>query len=175
MNTKKIPVPQNSLIFSYLPATYSDSYECDFISSKEISTDDIVIALWTTWPEWFKSLFKLRGILVKPFKVKSNINDIIEAIKDCINGKTMKYLSVPSKSNNETVLCGSEKHLTFYLSAMTQEKTGGIKSITITTLVNCHNLPGYCYFYIIAPFHKIIIRVLLNNLTKRIENTGQPF
>lgn len=169
MKTRKIPIPQNSLVYNYLPSNYSDSFECKFISSKEIKPDDVQIAFWTTKPIWIDWLLKLRAILVKPFGIKSNINDYADNLKEClINDTHYKYISVPSKSNNETVTCNVDKHLTFYLSVIVREKEGNQKSIIATTLVNFHNLFGRCYFLVIYPFHNILVRVMLRYLVKRI-------
>lgn len=52
MKTKKISNPQNSLVYNYLPSDYSDSFECNFISSKDIRPDDVQITFWTTKPIW---------------------------------------------------------------------------------------------------------------------------
>lgn len=167
MNTKKVPIPQNSLIYSYLPSDYSDSFECNFIFSKDITPDEIQIAFWTTWPKWLKWLFNLRTILVKPFKLKSDISDYAENLKEClINGKSHKYISVPSKSDEETVTCTIDKHLTFYLSIIVRKAKGNKKSITVTTFVNFHNTLGRCYFLVIYPFHNIVVRAVLKHLVK---------
>lgn len=168
MKIRKIPIPQSSLVHSYLPSDYSDSYECKFISSKEIKSDDVQIAFWTTKPIWIDWLLKLRAILVKPFGIKSNINDYANNLKEClINDIHCKYISIPSKSNNETVTCNIDKHLTFYFSVIIREEETK-KTIIATTLVNFHNLFGRCYFFVIYPFHNILVRVMLRHLVKRI-------
>lgn len=170
MKTKKVPIPENSLICSYLPANYSDSFECNYISSKEITPDDMQIAFWTTCPTWLNRLFKLRTILVKPFKLKSNINDYAEDLRQCvINSKSHKYISIPSKSNEETVLCTIDKHLTFYFSVIVRKKEEDKKTIIATTLVNCHNILGHCYFTVIYPFHTIIVPSMIKNILKKMK------
>jgi len=170
MKTKKIPIPENSLICSYLPANYSDSFECNCVSSKEITPDDMLIALWTTWPIWLKWLFKLRSILVKPFKLKSDIDDYVENLKQClINAKPNKYISVSSKSDEETVMCTIDKHLTFYLSVIVRKEKEDKKTIITTTLVNFHNILGRCYFTVIYPFHTIIVPTMVKHFLKKMK------
>lgn len=169
MKIKKNSIPQNSLVSNYLPSDYSDSFECNFISSKDIKPDDVQIAFWTTKPIWVDWLLKLRAILVKPFGIKSDINDYADNLREClINGISCKYISAPSKSNNETVTCNVDKHLTFYLSVIILKGDGNKKSVIITTLVNFHNLLGRCYFFVIYPFHNILVRVMLRYLVKKI-------
>lgn len=169
MKTKKISIPQNSLVYNYLPSDYSDSFECNFISSKDIRPDDVQIAFWTTKPIWIDWLLHLRTILVKPFGIKSDINDYADNLREClINGISYKYISAISKSNNETVTCNVDKHLTFYLSIIVRKGEENKKSVIATTLVNFHNLLGRCYFFVIYPFHNILVRVMLKYLVKKI-------
>lgn len=169
MKTKKIPVPKNSLVNNYLPSNYFDSFECNFISSKEIKPDDVQIAFWTARPIWIDWLFKLRAILVKPFGLKTEINEYAENLRKClICGIPHKYISVPSKSGDETVTCNVDKHLTFYLSVIISKKEGDRQSVVLTTLVNFHNLLGHCYFVVIYPFHTILVRAMLKYVVKRI-------
>ncbi len=169
MKTKKIPIPQTSLIYSYLPTGYSDSFECNFISSKDITPDEVQIAFWTTKPIWIEWLLSLRAILVKPFGIKSDISDYAKNLREClIKGISHKYISVPSKSNDETVTCNVDKHLTFYLSIIVRKGEGNKKSIIATTLVNFHNYLGRCYFFIIYPFHTYLVRVMLRYLVKKL-------
>ena len=168
MKVKKTPISENSLVYSHLPSNYSDSFECNFISSKEITPDDILIAFWTAWPTWLNWLFKLRTILVKPFKLKSDINSYVETLRECIiSGKPNQSISIPSKSNEETVMCTIDKHLTFYLSVIVRKEENK-KTVIATTLVNYHNLLGRCYFFIIYPFHNIMIKDLLKRIVKKI-------
>ena len=169
MKTKKISIPQNSLVYNYLPSDYSDSFECNFISSKDIRPDDVQIAFWTTKPIWIDWLLHLRTILVKPFGIKSDINDYADNLREClINGISYKYISATSKSNDETVTCNVDKHLTFYLSIIVRKGEGNKKSVIATTLVNFHNLLGRCYFFVIYPFHNILVRVMLKYLVKKM-------
>lgn len=169
MKTKKISIPHNSLIYSYLPSDYSDSFKCDFISTKDITPNDIQIAFWTTKPVWIEWLLKLRAILVKPFKLKSDINDYVDNLREClVNDKTHKYISVPSTSDDETVTCNIDKHLTFYLSVIVLKEEENKKSIIVTTLVNFHNLFGRCYFFVIYPFHIILVGAMLKYLVKKL-------
>lgn len=168
MNTKKIAIPEDSLIYGYLPSNYSDAFECNFVSQHEIKPDDVLIAFWSTKPKWIDWLLKMRGVLVKPFRLKSDMGDYVENLKAClINGKPHKYISVPSKSNEETITCNIDKHLTFYLSIKVHTKENGNKSIIATTLVNFHNRFGRCYFTAIYPFHNILVRVMLKYIVKK--------
>ena len=70
MKVRNSSIPPDSLVNKYLPAKYSDSCECEIISDKEITADDIQISLWTDMPDWVNHLFKLRNLLVKPFGLK---------------------------------------------------------------------------------------------------------
>ncbi|MFR8355671.1 MAG: hypothetical protein ACLVEJ_08430 [Parabacteroides sp.] len=46
MKVKDSTIPPGSLINKYLPANYSDSFECEIDSDKKITPDDIQISFW---------------------------------------------------------------------------------------------------------------------------------
>ncbi len=166
MKIKKIEIPQDILINYYLPSDYSDAFECTFTTLKEISPDEVQIAFWTTMPPVVKWLFKLRNILVKPFKLESGTK--IEELKECIqNGKSTPFVSIVEKTKDETILQMRDKHLNFYLSVKISNKENNNKSIIATTVVNFNNKLGKCYFFIISPFHDILVRMTLKYIVRK--------
>ena len=170
MKTKKQPISENTLAFQYLPANYSDSFECRFTSTKEITADDVLISFWTNFPKWVEFLFKLRNVLVKPFKIESDksIDKLSQSIKECISeGKAFDFMSVVSKSENETILCVDDKHLKFYISVLVDKDAKHNQSITASTIVKYHNFLGRCYFIVISPFHNIIVKNMIKYIVKK--------
>ncbi|NMA74727.1 MAG: DUF2867 domain-containing protein [Bacteroidales bacterium] len=167
ITTKKVSILKDSLIYKF-PSDYSDSFECNFASSKEIKADDVQIAFWSAKPIWINWLFKLRNLLVKPFKLDSNVDSHSEDLKNAIRtGKPHAGISIPAKSENETVLQVDDKHLTFYVSVQIKDKDKNSRCIIVSTLVCYHNTMGKCYFAIICPFHKIIVRNILKYVVKK--------
>ncbi|MGM5629591.1 DUF2867 domain-containing protein [Apibacter raozihei] len=170
MKIKTGKVAEKDLIAQYLPSDYTEVLQCVFFSEKNITPDDIQVAFWTNSPQWIKKMFKLRDILVKPLGIKpGNENDKLELAKSIRLGENYRFISIPAKSIHETLLCMNDKHLVMYFSAKIISETGDKKKLTITTLVNFHNLLGRLYFYIIYPFHCIIVKSMIKNAVSIVQ------
>jgi hypothetical protein len=169
MKTKKTTIPEDSLIRRYLPVDYSDAFECTFTSSKEVKADDVQLAFWSEKPAWINQLFNLRNFLVKPFKLRTDRkDDFLRNLNDAIRtGTPHGMVSIPAKSATETVLSMDDKHLLFYLSVQVKEQGENRKTVVATTLVRFHNALGKCYFAVIFPFHKLVVRSMLKYVIKK--------
>lgn len=167
MKVSKGKIPSPSLVSKYLPVNYSDVYVCAMPGAKNVAPDDILISIWTVMPGWVNKLFKIRNFIVKPFGLKSDEGDMSK-IEECIRtGGSYSIVSVPDKSENETILCLTDKHLTAYLSVHI-DSIAEEKIVSMTTLVNFHNKLGYIYFYTIYPFHHLVVKSMLKNTIRRL-------
>ncbi len=169
MKVKKTNIPSGSALDKYQPANYTDAFEYEFVSDKPLTPDDIQIAFWTVMPEWVNKLFKLRNTLVKPFGLKTDNQRRDAILKDCIvTGSSYEMISIPDKSEEETILKLSDKHLDAYISVYLEDMGTDRKRVTATTLVHFHNTLGYAYFYAICPFHHLIVRSMLKSTIDRM-------
>ena len=167
MKTKKAIITEGSLIYNYLPMDYSDAFECTYVSTKEVKADDVQIAFWSAKPTWINWLFKLRNLLVKPFKLDANEDKQVNNLKETImTGKAHGNVSIPAKSENETILRMDDKHLTFYVSVQVKERIVNSRSVIVSTLVHYNNKLGKYYFSAICPFHRLIVRNMLMYVIK---------
>jgi len=168
LKVKKSTIPSGSLTENYLPADHSDVYACVTDTGKEIIPDDIMVNFWTDFPRWITALFKLRDFLVKFVGLKGSDSSNMKELENCIRtGGTYDFVSVPAKSANETVLLLSDKHLDAYLSVHVESREEH-KTISAITLVNFKNKLGRFYFFVIRPFHGMIVKSLLKRSVKRI-------
>lgn len=166
---KKVNVPAKSLTQPYLPANYIDAFSCNVFGARKLTADELQIDFWTVMPKWVNALFKLRNFIVAPFGLKTGKEDgRIEDFKNVIlNGGSIGLTSVVGKSEDETVLLLSDKHLNAYMSVMVIQNKNH-QTITVITLVHYHNTLGKTYFFFIKPFHKIIVKVTLKSTLNRI-------
>lgn len=168
MKINKTSIPVDSLVCQFFPANYSDAFECSFNSQKEINPDDLQIAFWTKSPKWIDNLFKIRNRLVQLVGL-DNGKSRVEDLEDCIrNNKKHSIFSVACKSENETVMKLSDKHLDAYMSIYVSDKEDNLKTVCVITVVHIHNLLGYLYFYSICPFHQVVVKGMLKYLIQNL-------
>lgn len=169
MKIVKSKLPSDSLMNRYLPANFTDTYSCEVAVGNDITPDDIMISFWTNPPKWIESLFNLRNKMVKIVGLKGadqNKGESQRELIDCIKeGRSYGMFSVEGKSENETVLKLTDKHLDAYISAFVTE-VGNKRKVSISTVVDIHNWLGYIYFYSICPFHKIVVKGMMRHIFK---------
>ena len=145
-------IPENSLILNGFEKVvdYCDIYQVQKgteKSAEEISRDIMQM------PKWASILFKLRNRIVGIFGLKTDKN----------TEKTDTFFSVIEKNENEIVMGEVDKHLNFRLSIL---KNNVENTISLITVVHFNNKFGNIYFFIIKPFHKIILKATLKRYLK---------
>ena len=147
-------IPTDSLIEKYLPADYSDSFSKEVMTKESITPDAFFDMVFNQFPAWIDWLLKLRNAIVKPLGLdtQSRFSD-----------------SVSERSENEIIWGMPDKHLDFHVSMWCGEHRDGKQELRLTTVVKYNNWFGRLYFFVIRPFHGIIIRSLLNSIQSRLE------
>ena len=72
---------------------------------------------------------------------------------------------VLDKNLHEEILGMPDKHLDFNVSMWCGEYHEGKQELRITTVVKYNNWLGRAYFFIIRPFHGIIVKSILKHVT----------
>ena len=106
---------------------------------------------------WIKMLIALRNGLVTPFGLKTPVAG------DRRDRSTIGFFPVVSELPERLVAGLNDSHLDFRLVVDVAGKAGR-RSVTATTLVLTHNLLGRTYLAIILPFHRVIVRSMLQRL-----------
>lgn len=170
MKIRRARFPASHLVSRHLPCHYSDAYQCVFSGDQNISADCVMIAFWTHSPKWIDRLFALRDLLVKPFGIQPGSNRSKEKLIDAIRtGGSHGLMRVVSKSRQETVICLSDRHLKAYFSIHVETlKTAAddCRKLTVSTIVEFHNITGRIYFYMISPFHNLVIPAMIRHALK---------
>lgn len=166
MKVEKCNLPPNSLLNGYLPADHSDAVVCTCHTAVDFTPDDIQVAFWTAMPGWVDSLMKLRNVLVRPFGLVSDNGPGREAVERCLReGGECGFLKVLAKSAEETVILLADKHLDAYVSVL-MGHSGDMTTVTVITLVKYNNALGRVYFFVIRPFHNVIVRTMLRHILR---------
>lgn len=143
-------IPMQSLLRNYLPSDYIDSYSKDVTCQEAITPEEFFNMAFKQFPRWVSWLLKLRNVLVKPLGLdtKSRFSDFVR-----------------DKNDNE-IICGMpDKHLNFNVSLWCGEYKNKRQELRITTIVKYNNLLGRVYFFVIRPFHCIIVISILKHIS----------
>jgi len=171
MKVTKATIPENSKILNFFRADYSDTFVCTIhTNDNSLTATELQVAFWTVKPKWIQWLFDLRNILVKPFGLKSGGEDQELFIKSIREGGKCGMTSVPLSSPTETILCLNDKHLKAYLSVYLTDSKNGKRDIYCTTLVQYHNTLGKAYFFVISPFHMIVVKRMMKFILEKHAN-----
>lgn len=158
-------IPKGSLIEKFLPADHFDVHTYK-VKIEKLNADDIQVAFWTNSPKWVQALMNFRNSLVKLVGLKGGAKDI-KAFENCIRtGGTYDMVSIPAKSENETVLRLDDSHLSALISIHIKKLDDTEKLVSATTLVHYHNKLGKFYFFVIKPFHHLVVRGMLGKAVR---------
>jgi len=101
-----------------------------------------------------------RGIRLKTAKRLRSMNAEAEDRVD--------FFKIYSSSPTEVVLGEDDKHLDFRLSVLCSGQLSPEvgRHLILSTVVHCHNRLGRVYLFLIAPFHRLIVRSSLRSAAR---------
>jgi Protein of unknown function (DUF2867) len=108
-------------------------------------------------PGWVRILMRLRNAIVTPLGLRT------PGPRAEMPGKAIGPFPVIASSASRMVMGFDDKHLDFRV-IMDVAHDGGDCRVTATTLVETHNLLGRTYLAIIKPFHRLIVRTMLEQV-----------
>ena len=109
-------------------------------------------------PRWIEALLRLRNLVVAPFGLKTSGEG------EPATGGMIGIFPVVSETPERLVAGFNDHHLDFRVVVDVAPKGGG-QEVTTTTLVLTHNWLGRTYLAVIMPFHRLIARVMLQQIT----------
>lgn len=157
-------VPAHSKIAADLPGAYFyDCYQTPF-DHTGLSAMQIYLNTFARTPAWVNCLMGARNRIVGLFGLKNlggmkSLNKNKSA-EDYQVGDRAGIFSLVYKSEEEVILCDSDKHLDVKVSVSRQVKDGQ-PSIAVTTVVHVHNNLGRAYMLFVGPAHKVIAPAVL--------------
>ena len=112
---------------------------------------------------WLRGLMGLRDTMVAGFGLKT-AQQLREAPTE--SAGRVYIFRVYDTTTDEMILGEDDKHLDFRLSVLLRPD-GADTEIVATTAVHCHNLLGRSYLALIAPFHRLVVRSILQRAAER--------
>jgi len=174
MEIIKTKIPENSLLFPDKNRyNYIDSYE-GIINDKNntISIVDVAKIFIKPGPKWIGYLLLLRNKIVSLFGLKNEIGDTkqLDSFK-FEPGEQAGLFRVITRTNDEIILGEDDKHLNFRVSLFLEGSGNNEanKIVTVTTIVIYNNWFGRLYFFVVKPFHKLIVSKMLKKNLQKLE------
>lgn len=162
MKVKRANIAKQSFIYELsLKADYLECYQT-VLNNKSISLE-ACLSSFTAQPKWVDFLYKLRNTLVKPFGLDTPIHKVADVNPQ--KGEKLGFFDVLERSETEILLNANDKHLEAWFSIKTESNQNQCV-VKIITVVAFHNLMGRIYFFIIKPFHYLIIKDMLNRICR---------
>jgi len=110
------------------------------------------------FPDWVHALMWLRNAIVRPFGLKGsgppNAREMIG------------IFPVLSRSDEQLVLGLDDTHLDFRIVVDVRPTGNTQQAVNVTTLVHRKILLGKFYLAVITPFHRLIVRTMLDRLSR---------
>ena len=110
-------------------------------------------------PRWIEGLLRLRNLVVAPFGLKTSGRG------EPASGGMIGIFPVVSETPERLVAGFNDHHLDFRVVVDVAAFADG-QQVTTTTLVKTHNWLGRTYLTVIMPFHRLISRTMLRQVTE---------
>ena len=144
---------------------YTDVYFQEVKTERNIRPEDLGKAFFTSNIPWVKKLFTLRNKLVAMFGLKGSDkkSKIMKQAEqsDFAIGERFGLFKVLDKKEKEIILGEDDKHLDFKVSLLYAQPEN---KIYISTGVQYHNFFGRLYFFFVKPFHRLVVKSMLNSM-----------
>ena len=128
---------------------YIDSFSKVMVTGQALTPEDFRNLAFSRFPKWIGWLMNFRNAIVKPLGL-----DTATRFTDMVLDKNL----------HEEILGMPDKHLDFHVSMWCGEYHEGKQELRITTVVKYNNWLGRAYFFIIRPFHGIIVKSILKHV-----------
>jgi hypothetical protein len=110
-------------------------------------------------PRWIGVLMGLRNRIVTPLGLKAPV------AAPASSADRIGIFPVLSRSPDRVVLGFEDRHLDFRV-IVDVAPASDQRRVTVTTMVRTHNRLGRVYLAIVLPFHRIIVRAMLQQASR---------
>jgi hypothetical protein len=137
-------------------AQFADAF-CVEVADRDLDARRAAERMMARQPRWAEALVSLRNFLVSPLGLKTS-GATPGAPREMIG-----IFPVVSETPDRLIAGFNDSHLDFRV-VVDVTTPGGIRQVTLTTLVKTHNWMGRTYLAIIIPFHRLIVPALLRQV-----------
>ncbi len=158
---KKTEIPPASRCPGYLGRIdYRDAF-CAPLTDSGRPIEDVYIALFAHSPAWINGLLALRNKIAGLIGL-DDYKDAAGVSREGLRvGARSGLFSIYAIEGDEVIAGGDDRHLNFRVSVMKRDR-----EVVIGTLVMYHNRLGRAYMSLIRPFHRVVVKAMLQKAIK---------
>ncbi len=163
---RSVPVPSRSSITQlYTPVNLADAFAIRLPAGTSGNPDLLARFILFNQPSWIGWLMNVRDTVVVGFGLKTARH--LASLADRVGP-----FKVYSTNQTEIVLGEDDTHLDFRISVLccAEAEAQGSRQLVFSTVVQCHNRLGRAYLFVIAPFHRLVVKASL----RRAARIGWP-
>ncbi|MGE7964042.1 DUF2867 domain-containing protein [Pseudomonas sp. NPDC089918] len=152
-----VPVPARSgITHLYKSMNLADAFAIRLPAGTSSNPDLLARFIFSHQPAWIGWLTKVRDTIVAGFGLKTAKH--LASLANRIG-----IFKVYSTNQTEIVLGEDDKHLDFRISVLCsgEAEPEGSRQLVVSTVVQCHNRLGRAYIFVIAPFHRLVVKASL--------------
>ncbi len=164
-----VELPAESAIARLYEATHlADAYSVELPAGATARPEVLARFIFDRTSPWAHGLMKVRDAIVAAFGLKTSGQ--LTKLDAGSRAQRIGIFKVYSTTEREIVLGEDDKHLDFRVSVLCTAQAAGGRRLVVSTVVHCHNRLGRTYIFVIAPFHRLIVRSSL----RRAARSGWP-
>jgi hypothetical protein len=154
--------PENSLLRECMYRDFSDSFAMT-LNNPNITIDEVVNCFFTTSPNIVVRIMQLRDFMVRCVGLKTGAFVKDKEALSFKPGTGQGLFKMYQCNEHEAIVGSDDKHLNFRTSLYVKP-SGRKTEVLISTVVVVNNNLGNCYLKVVAPFHKMMVRLIMKNM-----------
>lgn len=171
-------LPAESDLHAYArPQDFMDCFSVTFSNEwarAEATMPEIAALATSVEVPGAQPLMHLRDLIVKPLGLKT-ADELTEASETDQSaapqiGDRISFFKIYSITENEIILGEDDTHQDFRVSVFRAPETPS--RLYLATCCQRHNLFGHLYLATILPFHKMIVKGMLDGVAKKLKAAG---
>lgn len=161
-----LPIPvalpaQSGVNHVYKTVNLADAFAIELPLSASGDPDLLARFIFSSQPSWIGKLTRVRDLIVACVGLKTAKH--LATLASDTKADRVGIFKVYSTSETEIIVGEDDMHLDFRVSVLCSDgqAPGSSRQLTLSTVVHCHNLLGRAYLFIIAPFHRMVVKASL--------------
>jgi hypothetical protein len=162
---RAVPLPPESRIAGLFDGAHlTDAFAITLPEGAPLDIEVLARAVLGNHSWWFLALLACRDALVAPFGVKTSAQ--LRSEQHARGTAHIDFFPIVSCDGNELVIGVDDRHLDLRVSVLLRGTQVGQHEVVATSVVHCRNRFGRVYLFVIAPFHRLVVRSNLERAAK---------